>query len=171
MNPAEFETLVAVYLEGAATKDQVVRLREALAGSDTLTARFQALVRLHRAQVAALGRREDRSFSGVTLGLQAYAQRVGRFCAHLILLALVLVQLQVTIPAQYSGLLWYMEPSSVTEPVVGDAEMPSLSDIDALVREADFSQLVESAQPDMPNLVVPEKSGQTEEPAVRQVPA
>jgi hypothetical protein len=160
MNPADFDALVAVYLEGGATKEQVARLRSALGGSEKLTARFQSLVRLHRAQVVALGRREDRSFSGVTLGLQAYAQRCGRFCAHLCLLALVLVQLQVTIPAQYSGLLWYMEPSASTEPVIGATEMPALSDIDSIVQETDFSQLVESAQPDMPNLVLPEPAAQ-----------
>lgn len=171
MNPADFDALVAVYLEGGATHEQVAQLRAALSSSAQLTARFQSLVRLHRAQVVALGRREDRSFSGVTLGLQAYAQRCGRFCAHLCLLALVLVQLQVTIPAQYSGLLWYMEPSASSEPVVGAAEMPALSDIDSIVQETDFSQLVESAQPDMPNLVSPEPADKADGSPVREVRA
>jgi hypothetical protein len=42
MSAAEFESLVALFLEGNASSDQVARLRAALSGSPALRARFQA---------------------------------------------------------------------------------------------------------------------------------
>lgn len=169
MSLAEFESLVALYLEGGATEEQVGRLRSALGGSAALRARYQSLARLHRAQIAALNHREDRSFAGVILGLQAFAQRCGRFCAHLAVLALVLVQLQVTVPAQYAGLLWYVEASASAEPVLGDTEMPAISASDLIVQEFDLSMFVDSTQPDMPNLVMPDMAMPKDESAELEV--
>jgi hypothetical protein len=45
MSAAEFESLVALFLEGNASSDQVARLRAALSGSPALRARFQSSVR------------------------------------------------------------------------------------------------------------------------------
>ncbi|MEY4133126.1 MAG: hypothetical protein RL592_1184, partial [Verrucomicrobiota bacterium] len=100
MSTSEFESLVAAFLEGNASESQVARLRAALGRSPELRARFQSRVRLHKAQLSFLSRREERSLSGVMTWLHGYGQRMGRSFAHLCLLALVLVELQVTIPAE-----------------------------------------------------------------------
>ena len=109
MSAAEFDSLVDSFLEGTASKAQLARLRAALGKSAELRARFQSRVRLHEAQLSFLSRREESSLAGVMSWLHAFAQRMGRSFAHLCLLALVLVELQVTIPAEYSGLLSYVD--------------------------------------------------------------
>jgi hypothetical protein len=169
MSAAEFESLVALFLEGNASADQVARLRAALSASPALRARFQASARLHRAQLACLSHREERSTAGVMSWLHAYGQRMGRSFAHLCLLALVLVELQVTIPAEYSGLLAYVEAQvPAEEPVLGAAEMPVRLITDA-AKEAELTQSVEATELSMPVLVMPEKVAPTDEPVAVEV--
>ena len=49
MTNAELESLIVLYLEGAASRQQVIRLRDAIKSSPELHQRFQARLRLHRA--------------------------------------------------------------------------------------------------------------------------
>ncbi len=53
MSPREFDHLAGLYLDGEASRPQVLALREALRAHPELRARLAAHVRLHRAQVAA----------------------------------------------------------------------------------------------------------------------
>jgi len=169
MSAAEFESLVALFLEGNASADQVARLRAALSASPALRARFQASARLHQAQLACLSHREERSTAGVMSWLHAYGQRMGRSFAHLCLLALVFVELQVTIPAEYSGLLAYVEAQvPAEEPVLGAAEMP-VRLITDVAQEAELTQSVEATELSMPVLVMPEKVAPTDEPVAVEV--
>ena len=169
MSAAEFESLVALFLEGNASPEQVARLRAALSASPALRARFQASARLHKAQLACLSHREERSAAGVMSWLHAYGQRMGRSFAHLCLLALVFVELQVTIPVEYSGLLAYVEAQvPAEEPVLGSTEMPTRLITD-IVQEADLSQAVEVPELTMPILVMPEMVMPTDEPAAIEV--
>jgi hypothetical protein len=169
MSAAEFESLVALFLEGNASSDQVARLRAALSGSPALRARFQASARLHKAQLACLSHREERSTAGVMTWLHAYGQRMGRSFAHLCLLALVFVELQVTIPAEYSGLLSYVEAQvPAEEPVLGSAEMP-VRLITDVAQEADLSKAVEAPELTMPVLVTPEMVMPNDEPTAVEV--
>ena len=169
MSAAEFESLVALFLEGNASADQVARLRAALSASPALRARFQASARLHQAQLACLSHREERSTAGVMSWLHAYGQRMGRSFAHLCLLALVFVELQVTIPAEYSGLLAYVEAQvPADEPVLGAAEMP-VRLITDVAQEAELTQSVEATELSMPVLVMPEKVAPTDEPVAVEV--
>ena len=169
MSAAEFESLVALFLEGNASTEQVARLRAALGASPALRARFQASARLHKAQLACLSHREERSAAGVMTWLHAYGQRMGRSFAHLCLLALVFVELQVTIPAEYSGLLAYVEAQVPTEEVVlGSDEMP-VRLITEAAQEAELSQSVEATELSMPVLVMPEKVAPSDEPAAVEV--
>jgi hypothetical protein len=169
MSAAEFESLVALFLEGNASAEQVARLRAALSTSPALRARFQASARLHQAQLACLSHREERSTAGAMSWLHAYGQRMGRSFAHLCLLALVFVELQVTIPAEYSGLLAYVE-AQVTEEelVLGSAEMP-VRLITDVAQEAELSQSVEATELAMPVLVTPEMVMPTDEPVAVEV--
>ena len=101
--------------------------------------------------------------------LHAYGQRMGRSFAHLCLLALVFVELQVTIPAEYSGLLAYVEAQVPAEELVlGSAEMP-IRLITDVAQEAELSQSVEATELSMPVLVMPEKVAPTVEPAAVEV--
>lgn len=163
MSAAEFESLVAAFLEGNATESQVARLRAALGQSAELRARFQSRVRLHQAQLSFLRRREERSLAGVMSSLHAFAQRMGRSFAHLCLLALVLVELQVTIPAEYSGLLSYVDAPAVEEPAMVGSEMP-LRLVTDVAQEFELSQSVEVPDLTMPPFVMPEMAMPAEEP-------
>ena len=155
MSTSEFESLVAAFLEGNATEAQVARLRSALGNSAELRSRFQSRVRLHKAQLSFLSRREERSLSGVMTWLHAFGQRMGRSFAHLCLLALVLVELQVTIPAEYSGLLSYVDVQDAEEQVMPGAEGPLRLVTDSL-QDFDLSQSVEIPDLTMPNFVMPD---------------
>jgi hypothetical protein len=155
MSTSEFEALVAAFLEGNASEAQVARLRSALGRSAELRSRFQSRVRLHKAQLSFLSRREERSLSGVMTWLHAFGQRMGRSFAHLCLLALVLVELQVTIPAEYSGLLSYVDVQDAEEQVMPGAEVPLRLVTDSL-QDFDLSQPVEIPDLMMPNFVMPD---------------
>lgn len=169
MSAAEFESLVTLFLEGNASAEQIARLRAALSASPALRARFQASARLHKAQLACLSHREERSTDGVMTWLHAYGQRMGRSFAHLCLLALVFVELQVTIPAEYSGLLSYVEAQVPTEePVLGSTEMP-VRLITEIVQEAELGQAVEVPELTMPVLVMPEMVVPSDEPVAVEV--
>ena len=169
MSAAEFESLVALFLEGNASAEQVARLRAAMSASPALRARFQSRVRLHKAQLSFLSRREERSLSGVMTWLHGYGQRMGRSFAHLCLLALVFVELQVTIPAEYSGLLSYVEEQvPAEEAVLGSADMP-VRLITDVAQESDLSQAVEVPELTMPVLVTPEMVVPSDEPVAVEV--
>lgn len=168
MSSSEFESLVAAFLEGSATEAQLARLRAALGQSPDLRARFQSRVRLHKAQLNFLSRREERSLSGVMTWLHAFGQRMGRSFAHLCLLALVLVELQVTIPAEYSGLLSYVDAPAAEEQVLGGAELP-LRLLTDVVPDFDLSQSAEVPDLTMPSLVMPDMPTPIEEPTAVEV--
>ena len=167
MSTSEFESLVAAFLEGNASAGQVARLRAALGQSPELRARFQSRVRLHKAQLSFLSRREERSLSGVMVWLHAFGQRMGRSFAHLCLLALVLVELQVTIPAEYSGLLSYVD-APAEEQVLGGAELPLRLLTDS-VQDFDPLQSIEVPDITMPNFVMPDMAMPADEPTAVEV--
>ncbi len=130
MTNAELESLIVLYLQGDASRQQVIRLSDAIKSSPELRQRFQARLRLHRAQMAYLAKQESCSPRQAMLWLHGFAQRVGRSFAHLCLLALVFVELQVRLPDEVSGLVLFTDISAVEEmpgmPEMG--EMPALAD-------------------------------------------
>jgi len=168
MSTSEFESLVAAFLEGNASESQVARLRAALGQSPELRARFQSRVRLHKAQLSFLSRREERSLAGVMTWLHAFGQRMGRSFAHLCLLALVLVELQVTIPAEYSGLLSSVDAPAAEEQVLGGAELPLRLLTDS-VQDFDLPPTIEVPDITMPNFVIPDMVMPTDEPTTLEV--
>lgn len=115
---AEFDQLTYAYLDGVAGRAQVLRLRDAIRASGDLRSRFQSRMRLHAAQTAYLRSCRQAGVTQVLRSLSAFAQRLGRVSAHLCLLLLIFVELRVTVPAEYSGLMYYVESAvgSVSEP-------------------------------------------------------
>ena len=168
MSTSEFESLLAAFLEGNATESQLVRLRAALGQSPELRVRFQSRVRPHRAQLSFLSPRQERSISGVMIWLHAFGQRMGRSFAHLCLLALVMVELQVTIPAEYSGLLSYVEAPAAEAQVLGGNDVPLRLLTDS-IQDFDLSQAVEGSELTMPNFVMPEMAMPVDEPSAVEV--
>ncbi|MFM7743025.1 MAG: hypothetical protein ACKO8X_05975 [Verrucomicrobiota bacterium] len=168
MSVPEFDALVGLFLEGSASREQAERLRQALASSAELRDRFHSRRRLHQAQLQYLSRREERTLAGAMLWLNAFGQRIGRCFAHLCLLGVIMVQLQVTIPAEYSGLLWYVDAAVAEEADQGVAGMPGLI-VSEIVQEFDLSQVVEVPSSTMPNLVMPEMPDPAEESGVLEV--
>lgn len=114
----EFDQLTYAYLDGVAGQAQVLRLRDAIRASGDLRSRFQSRMRLHAAQTAYLRSCRQVGVSQALRSLSAFAQRLGRVSAHLCLLLLLFVELRVTVPAEYSGLMYYVESAvgAVTEP-------------------------------------------------------
>lgn len=155
MSDHEFQSLVSNYLEGTSTPSQVVQLRAALKSSPALLQRFQSSLRLHHAQLKALSRREDRSLTAAMQWLQGYAQRMGRSFAHLCLLALVFVELRVTIPAEYSGLLSYVNLPAEEVSVLSNADLPQRLMTD-IIQDIDLNQGVELPDRVLPSLGMPE---------------
>lgn len=143
----DFDALVFAYLDGDATAQQVIALRDALQREPELRPRLAALVRLHRAQAAVLGRARTSALAEALAGLRRFADRAGRFLAHACVLALVFVELDVAMPGLDTHA--WLQPEVVAEPEVAptdgaevavDAESspaeesPAMSD----VREPDF---------------------------------
>lgn len=155
MSNAELESLIVLYLEGAATRQQVIRLRDAIKSSPEMHQRFQARLRLHRAQMAYLAKRESRSPQQAMLWLHAFAQRAGRSFAHLCLLALVFVELQVRLPDEISGLVLFTDISAVEEmPEMG--EMPGMPEATGMALvNADFPVDLEPTKGEVPDMVIP----------------
>lgn len=115
----EFDQLTYAYLDGQATRSQVSRLRDAIRASEDFRIRFQARMRLHGAQTAYLRSRQRAGIAQALRSLGAFAQRFGRASAHLCVLLLVFVELRVTVPAEYSGLMFSMQ-SAVAESIEPD---------------------------------------------------
>lgn len=146
MSNAELESLIVLYLEGNASRQQVIRLRDAIKSSPEMHQRFQARLRLHRAQMAYLAKQDVRSPRQAMLWLHAFAQRAGRSFAHLCLLALVFVELQVRLPDEVSGLVLFADISVAEEmPVMG--EMPALAETPGGMAKVNLEL---SAEPEVP---------------------
>jgi hypothetical protein len=147
MSNAELESLILCYLDGTATRDQVVRLRNAIQSSEEIRRRFHARVRLHKAQMSFLSSRADLDAAQAVAGLARFAQRAGRIFASACVLALVFVQLRVTLPAEYSGLLLYVE-DALAEEVVESVALPT-------TEAAPLAVLAEAMPEEMPDMALP----------------
>lgn len=156
MSTDEFESLLEGFLDGTATADQLAVLRKALHDSASRRELFRARVRMQRAQVAVLRRGRARSFGFAFAWLHVFGQRLGRSCAHLCLLALVFVELQVTLPAEYSDLLPYLDaPTSSDSRTLGLVEGP-LRLVTESAPEAEHAHVGEAHELLMPALVMPD---------------
>lgn len=167
MSNAELESLIIAYLEGSASRDQVVRLRNAIQSSADLRERFYARVRLHKAQLEFLRSRADLDAIQAASVLTLFAQRAGRVFAHVCVLALVFVQLRVTLPAEYSGLMLYVE-DALAEDRVEEVTLPGQAAIPLLA----LADLSSDDMPDMsmalPPLTLPEMVQAVEDPSLNE---
>ncbi len=166
MSNAELESLILCYLDGTATRAQVVRLRNAIQASAEMRQRFHARVRLHKAQMAFLRGRADLDAAQAVAGLARFAQRAGRIFAHACVLALVFVQLRVTLPAEYSGLMLYVEDTLAEEASVEGVTVstPDTTPL-AVVAEVMPDEMPEMA---LPTLTIPDMFNPVEDPGLNE---
>lgn len=144
----DFDALVFAYLDGDASEQQTLALRDALRSEPALRSRLAALVRLHRAQSAALVRSRPSPYAAALAGLRHFADRAGRCLAYACVLALVVVELEVAVPGVDSQAWLSPEPapSADATPLMSDDMLapddmsPVEDDVAPLpdVREADF---------------------------------
>lgn len=145
----EFDSLVFAYLDGDASDQQILALRDALRREPALRPRLAALVRLHRAQSVALVRSRPAPYAAALAGLRRFAERAGRCLAHACVLALVVVELEVALPGVDSQAWQSPQPAleSASDLPSPDAsfdedDMSPIDDLDVAplpdVREADF---------------------------------
>jgi hypothetical protein len=165
MSNAELEALIFCYLDGTATRDQVVRLRNALQASPEIRQRFHARVRLHKAQMAFLRGRADLDAAQAVAGVARFAQRAGRIFAHACVLALVFVQLRVTLPAEYSGLMLYVEDPLAEEVTAEGVTVPPTDSMPIVVAEVMPDEMPEMA---LPTLTIPDMFNPVEDPGLNE---
>jgi hypothetical protein len=148
MSASDFDRLVGLYLDGEASRSQVLALRKALRERPELKQRLAALVRLHRAQSAALRGPVVPSLGSILSQLRALADRAGRSLVHACILVLVCVELDVAIP-RVDSQAWVNggRPTPVMVPlseVIGGDKSPlsmpaELSSVDRMPVEGDMS--------------------------------
>ncbi len=109
MNLQEFQSLVANYLDGSASPEEIHRLREMMDQSPTLRRLFRRQFMLHRLQVRFLSQRKENQAGPAISWLGLFAGRMSRLAAYLCLLAVVFVQARLSLPAEYSGLMLYVQ--------------------------------------------------------------
>ena len=165
MSNAELEALILCYLDGTATRDQVVRLRNALQASPEIRQRFHARVRLHKAQMAFLRGRAELDAAQAVAGVARFAQRAGRIFAHACVLALVFVQLRVTLPAEYSGLMLYVEAPLAEEVAAEGVTVPPTDSMPIVVAEVMPDEMPEMA---LPTLTIPDMFNPVEDPGLNE---
>ncbi|MGA0134465.1 MAG: hypothetical protein ACO3ND_08945 [Opitutales bacterium] len=157
---AEFDSLSYAFLDGSATAAQVLRLRDALRASVELKRRFQARLRLHRAQNLYLRSRRRAGLTTALRSLSAYANRFGRVASQLCLLLLVFVELRVRVPNEYSGLMFSVESAVRVMPA---SEYPLTVSPD----ENELPPGIGSSEGVLPPMPMPEAgTGEVAEPGV-----
>ena len=165
MSNAELEALILCYLDGTATREQVLRLRNALQASPEIRQRFHARVRLHKAQMAFLRGRADLNAAQAVAGVARFAQRAGRIFAHACVLALVFVQLRVTLPAEYSGLMLYVEDPLAEETTAEGVTVPPTDAMPIAIAEVMPDEMPEMA---LPTLTIPDMFNPAEDPGLNE---
>jgi hypothetical protein len=143
----------------------VVRLRNALQASPEIRQRFHARVRLHKAQMAFLRGRADLDAAQAVAGVARFAQRAGRIFAHACVLALVFVQLRVTLPAEYSGLMLYVEDPLAEEVTAEGVTVPPTDSMPIVVAEVMPDEMPEMA---LPTLTIPDMFNPVEDPGLNE---
>lgn len=108
MSFTEFENLVERYLEGNISRAEEVRLLELIQESPDFKNRFKAKVRLHQTMKECLAANKSKQAYLSFAWLRIHVKRMSQVASYACLIALVFVQLRVTLPSEYSGALYYL---------------------------------------------------------------
>ena len=108
MSLAEFENLVERYLEGNISRAEEVRLLELIKESPEFKNRFKLKVRLSEAMKQCLAKNKSKQAYLSFAWLRIYVNRMSKVASYACLIALVFVQFRVTLPSEYSGMLYHL---------------------------------------------------------------
>jgi hypothetical protein len=106
MSLVEFENLVERYLEKTISRAEETRLLELIQESPEFEKRFKVKVRLYEAMNQCLSEKKSHQAYLSFTWLKIYVNRLSKVASYSCLIALVFVQLRVTLPAEYSGVLY-----------------------------------------------------------------
>ena len=115
MSFTEFENLVERYLEGNISRAEEVRLLKLIQESPDFKNRFRAKVRLHEAMNQCLATSKTKQAYLSFAWLQIYVKRMSQVASYACLIALVFVQLRVTLPSEYTGALYNLGAAMVDD--------------------------------------------------------
>jgi len=102
----EFENLVERYLDGNISRVEEARLLELIKESPDFLNRFKAKVRLNQAMKQCLATHQTKQAYHSFAWLRVYVKRMSQVASYACLIALVFVQLRVTLPSEYTGALY-----------------------------------------------------------------
>lgn len=150
MNLQEFQSLVTNYLDGTARPEEIRRLRVMMDQSPLLRQVFRRQVMLHRLQVRFLSQREERQAGPAISWLGLFAGRMSRMAAYLCLLAVVFVQARLSLPAEYNGLMLYVQEGALenAEPTPED-----FTPVEVMVQSSSQESLGETVESSETGLV------------------
>lgn len=140
MSFTEFENLVERYLDGNISRAEETRLLELIKKSPDLKNRFKAKVRLHQAINKCLAAHQTKQAYHSFAWLRVYVKRMSQVASCACLIALVFVQLRVTLPSEYTGALYNLSAAMAdeaddfvdgisTHEVFANSELDDLSDM------------------------------------------
>jgi hypothetical protein len=115
--------------------------------------------------MAFLRGRADLDAAQAVAGVARFAQRAGRIFAHACVLALVFVQLRVTLPAEYSGLMLYVEDPLAEEVTAEGVTVPPTDSMPIVVAEVMPDEMPEMA---LPTLTIPDMFNPVEDPGLNE---
>ena len=115
MSFTEFENLVERYLEGNISRTEETRLLELIKESADFKNRFKAKVRLHQAMNKCLAENKTKQAYLSFAWLRLYVKRMSQAASYACLIALVFVQLRVTLPSEYTGALYNLAAAMVDD--------------------------------------------------------
>ena len=144
MSFAEFENLVERYLEGDISRAEEVRLLEIIKESPDFKSRFKAKVHLHETMKKCLAANKSKQAYLSFAWLRIHVKRMSQVASYACLIALVFVQLRVTLPSEYSGALYHFNAAISDET---DDFVDGISTNDMLAN---------SDQDDMSDMAMPE---------------
>jgi len=131
---SEFESLVERYLDGNISRAEEMRLLQLIQESPEFKNRFKAKVRLHEAMNKCLATNKTKQAHLSFAWLRIYVKRMSQVASYACLIALVFVQVRVTLPSDYAGVLYHLGAAMTNE---GDDFMDGISTEEML---ANFEQ-------------------------------
>lgn len=115
MSLSEFENLVERYLEGNISRAEEVRLLQLIQESPEFKNRFKAKVRLYETMNKCLAANKTKQAYLSFAWLRIYVKRMSQVASYACLIALVFVQVRVTLPSDYSGVLYQIGAAMTNE--------------------------------------------------------
>ena len=115
MSFTEFENLVERYLDQTISRAEEARLLELIKESPDFKNRFKAKVRLHQALNQCLVENKTKQAYLSFAWLRVYVKRMSQVASYACLIALVFVQLRVTLPSEYTGALYNLGAAMVDD--------------------------------------------------------